>query len=425
MNLRNITFGLIITLILIISFQIPIINKLPIYHGVWRLETDFLHGKKSWVSFKHLSSKCRVMIELELPHSIPRNTIFSIRSKQFLTRVLFHKDRSQTSYLHKLNNCLQGLTWLKSKEVKLIQINKPSSSWGNNIFLLRKTLVNYLDQRVEKPFSEYLKTLFVGDKSGFSRNDSELFKNFGLLYLLAISGFHVQFLYQGINRFSYLLPGNPLSKSCLILVPFFLYVPISGFGPAVMRATLSPSLVIVSQLTQTNIKPVHLLFMNALICLCINPSWIFHLGFQLSFLATLGIQELKFINFKPNSIAIGVRATTMTLPLILLYFEKLSMVGFVAQILVAPWIALTMLIGIKFVILDLIGVSYKWTQIYTYLFKMTHHYQIQFLSLLKPLNEATYIFPWQNGVFYLIYFTWIIWVVWKINLPQVPWYKAP
>jgi competence protein ComEC len=94
------------------------------------------------------------------------------------------------------------------------------------------------------------------------------------------------------------------------------------------------SVLILSQETGGNYAPINVLFFTAFILILFNPFVIYDIGFQLSYLAMLGIYTLykpiaawyitknKILNYLWQGSAIGFAAQAMTVPLTLYYFHQ-------------------------------------------------------------------------------------------------------
>ena len=93
---------------------------------------------------------------------------------------------------------------------------------------------------------------------------------------------------------------------------------------------------------------------SAIIILIIKPYAIFSLGFQLSYMAVLGILLFsKWINrklflfpkFIRSNIAVSLSAQIFTLPIIILYFNKVSILSIIANLFLDKIIFLIVIIG--------------------------------------------------------------------------------
>ena len=129
----------------------------------------------------------------------------------------------------------------------------------------------------------------------------------------------------------------------------FLLVGLTGFEASVCRAALMGFGTLFALVLKREVKPLGLLLIAAIILLLVNPLWIWDLGFQLSFLATLGLivtspPLMAKLDWMPPAIAsifvVPIAASVWVLPLLLYVFNVVSPYSIFVNIIAAPllWI---------------------------------------------------------------------------------------
>ncbi|MEO6862021.1 MAG: ComEC/Rec2 family competence protein [Microcoleus sp.] len=129
----------------------------------------------------------------------------------------------------------------------------------------------------------------------------------------------------------------------------FLLVGLTGFEASICRAALMGFGTLFALLLSREVKPLGLLLIAATILLLVNPLWIWDLGFQLSFLATLGLVVtapplMAKLDWMPPAIAsilvVPIAASVWVLPLLLYIFSVVSPYSILVNIIAAPllWI---------------------------------------------------------------------------------------
>ncbi|MEG3979835.1 ComEC/Rec2 family competence protein [Microcoleus sp. T3B2] len=129
----------------------------------------------------------------------------------------------------------------------------------------------------------------------------------------------------------------------------FLLVGLTGFEASVCRAALMGFGTLFALVLNRQVKPLGLLLIAATILLVVNPLWIWDLGFQLSFLATLGLivttpPLMAKLDWMPPAIAsivvVPIAASIWVLPLLLYVFSVVSPYSILVNIIAAPllWI---------------------------------------------------------------------------------------
>lgn len=187
------------------------------------------------------------------------------------------------------------------------------------------------------------------------------FKQTGLAHALAASGAQVSLLLGVIlsltQRFSNKLRFG-FGSAVLLL-----YLGLTGVEPSVFRAGVMGFVSLFALLADRKVKPVGALLFAATVLLLYHPSWIWDLGFQLSFLATLGLLVTlpaisRHLDWMPSTIAVmfavPLAATVWTLPILLGGFGILSPYSLVVNVLVSPLITIVSIGGMISAVLTFI-----------------------------------------------------------------------
>lgn len=226
------------------------------------------------------------------------------------------------------------ISFTSADEYQKIGFAKP------NLFSKFTDLRNYFSSILEKKLSgdelAIAKALILGDKSNLDNEITSKFGNTGAMHVLAVSGLHVGILVQLLTLFLGLFK-KWISKNKTIviaLIVIWIYACMTGLSASVVRSVLMFSILVGSNLLHKNYNNFNVLAFSAFLILMWNPHFLFDIGFQLSYLAMLGI----FMFYTPLSKAIhiknkvlktvyegtmvGVAAQLMTIPLTLYYFHQ-------------------------------------------------------------------------------------------------------
>ncbi len=233
----------------------------------------------------------------------------------------------------------------KSKGITKIGFvpNKAFIKLGNSISWIDKWTLNsrnylggILNQHFKGQELALVQALILGDRSYLDYETTSAFGNSGAMHVLAVSGLHIGIILQMIL---YLLKGfsKLISKKqalIIALIIIWVYTFISGLSASVLRSTFMFSVLAVSQLSGKTYNQSNGLFFTGFILLVLNPFFLFDIGFQLSFLAMVGIfwfyQPISKIWFIKNKwlrkvwegTAVGLAAQITTVPLTLYYFHQ-------------------------------------------------------------------------------------------------------
>jgi competence protein ComEC len=160
--------------------------------------------------------------------------------------------------------------------------------------------------------------------------------NTGAMHVLAVSGLHVGLILYLLLFIAERFSKYVSKKNALIAILLFLwiYALVTGMSPSVIRAVFMFSMLSLSQLSSRDYSPINILFFTAFVLLVYNPLYIFDIGFQLSYLAMLGIflfyPKIEAVFSVDNWLmkkiwqgtTIGLAAQILTTPLSLYYFHQ-------------------------------------------------------------------------------------------------------
>ena len=240
---------------------------------------------------------------------------------------------------------------------------------GGNWFVrkslaLRDFLTDRLKPVIKEPELGLLRGILLGQKRALPDSIYDQFVRTGTSHIVAVSGYNVTII---IGTFLYLARYVGRRASIYIaLSGIIVYTLMVGPSPSVLRASFMGALLAVSMAAGRLYRPASALCLAAAIMVAVNPKILLHdVGFQLSFLATLGImlfvpllQSFRAFAIIPKFLAAliapTVSATIATLPIILLQFKTLSLVSLPANILVLPAVPIAMLFG-TLALLPIIG----------------------------------------------------------------------
>lgn len=232
---------------------------------------------------------------------------------------------------------------------------------------LKQNFKEIIDKSMSYPESEILSAMLLGLRREIPEEISDNFSRAGLSHIIAISGLHITII-AGILMF--ILLGFGLKRkrafwlSTLGLVGFLFLI---GFRPSSIRAGIMGWLAMLALSIGRLNQSLRAFTLAAFILLLFNPLLIWDVGFQLSFLAVLGIIFFKdgiekiLVKIKiPNWInirtilAMTLAAQIMVLPLIVYCFGTLSLIAPLANILVLPILEIIMIGGLILIFLGAI-----------------------------------------------------------------------
>ena len=275
-----------------------------------------------------------------------------------------------------------------------------------------------------------LSAMVLGDKSNLDEEIKELYQENSISHLLAISGLHISLVAGAIYLFLKKLKISfsfPLISAGIILLIYGMF---TGFSISTTRAVIMMCIFFFSFLIGRSYDLPSSLALTAIIIMLINHRVIYQSGFQLSFLAVIGIfyimPELMYIfklqdlNKKGvkkvffiilSSIICSISINIATLPVILVNFYELSLTGIILNIIVIPLMSILVITGLAGGFVSLVteaagrfilGASYYILNIYTFLCRIGDSFTSLRLILGKP--EKWQIVIYYVFIFIIIYF---------------------
>lgn len=197
-----------------------------------------------------------------------------------------------------------------------------------------------------------LSALTVGYKEELSEEIRDAFSVAGVSHVLALSGMHVTIisgmLLFMLNRIRLTSRVGRFARTFIVLVLLWFFAFIAGLSASVVRAVIMFSLLILSQEWNRQNTSVNTLLFTALFMLCYQPGWLFDVGFQLSFMAVIGILFLNpwlsgklpvknvFASGVWGAITVSLSAQIATTPFVLLYFSKFPTHFLITNLLIVP-----------------------------------------------------------------------------------------
>lgn len=193
--------------------------------------------------------------------------------------------------------------------------------------------------------------LILGYEDDLSNVVISSFAATGALHVLSVSGLHVGIVFLVINFFlQYLGESKParITRFVMSLAGLWLYALITGLSPSVWRAAAMFSLITMGKFYKKDISTINIVGCSAFILLCINPYMITEVGFQLSYLAVIGIVILhpkfyELLTIKNKILdqvwtisCVSVAAQLITFPLGLLYFHQFPNYFLFSNLLIIP-----------------------------------------------------------------------------------------
>jgi competence protein ComEC len=209
--------------------------------------------------------------------------------------------------------------------------------------------------QVEKPSMAMIRALTIGDRSAITPGDWKVLRDTGTSHLMAISGLHIslvagllfwagRFLWAHAGHVAEVVPAKKIA-ALVAMTGALLYALLAGFGIPARRALVMVTVVMLAVVFSSRSNLVRALCLAALITLLIDPLSVLSAGWWLSFWAVALIAYLTAgrhgrQGFSGKWIYMHVLLAVGMLPMLLFFFQSVSLVAPLANIVAVPWVGM-------------------------------------------------------------------------------------
>ncbi|MGQ9667221.1 MAG: DNA internalization-related competence protein ComEC/Rec2 [Anaerolineae bacterium] len=224
------------------------------------------------------------------------------------------------------------------------------------LYSLKDRLRGIIEDIWPAPYAGLLSAMLLGDERGISGRLEDALRASGTSHIVVISGWNITLLAGLVTALLAPAVGRRRAMAAA-LIAVAGYTALVGFDPPVVRAAIMGGLSLFALLTGRRSTALHSLALAALLMTAIQPHALWHLGFQLSFAATLGLITLYPLLWRgwqrlreklgragrrspfralEEIVLVTLAAQFWTLPILLYQTGQLSLATLPANVLVLP-----------------------------------------------------------------------------------------
>ena len=309
------------------------------------------------------------------------------------------------------------------------------------VLRLKDGLRRVVYQNISPPQSSFLAAIILGDKGRISQEWKDKLNYAGARHLTAISGMHVAIL--TVILMSFLTSLGLWRRQAFYLTITFIsfFIILTGFQPSAIRAGIMAGFFLLAQhLGRINVS-ARAIVLAAALMLFFNPLLLkLDIGFQLSFLAMLGIiyfspvlqvfldnfvrflQKKKNFSFSfsdvqglKNIFIMTVSAQVFVLPILIYNFGYFSIVSLLTNILIVPFLPFIMALGFIFVLIGNVSSFFAW--VLSLPLWLVLSYLIKVVDSFSGFSFSVLFFK-VSWFWFLIYYFFLIVFIWRFNEKQ-------
>lgn len=228
-----------------------------------------------------------------------------------------------------------------------------------------KLLARFSDNGIDGDAYAVVAAMSLGDKSALTRNLKDTYSVSGASHVLALSGLHLGIIYILLSLF---LPRRrwPALSQLVIILFIWAFVFLVGMSVSVVRSAVMLTVYGLLSIGNRDKMSINALAFTAIVMLMWNPSWLFDVGFQMSFMAVLAIllfvplfedvfsaeylMEHRWIKRIWGLVTVSCSAQLGVAPLIAFYFGRFSTYFLLTNFIVIPaamvilWLSIVVLV---------------------------------------------------------------------------------
>ena len=341
--------------------------------GTWWTNNEI--KKTQYLSYENVTFQEKAIVEKVSPNTFGQNLIIELQNEKFslLAQVpqypeYFYGDEVAVSCVAKsIKNIDASFDYrmYMAKEGVLYQCDKPKlqkiESGKGNMFLsgilkIRQLFENNIRAVVPQPEGALADGLLFGGSNELSKEIQTDFSRTGMTHIVAVSGYNVTIIAQYLIILGIALGLWRKQATWFAIAGIILFVIMSGLPASAVRAGVMGGTLLWAMKNGRFANCENAIIFAAAVMLMLNPLLLrWDVGFQLSFLATLGIVlsspfwEKSFIKKHQalgisEIIAMSLSAQIFVLPIIAYNFHMTSLISLLANILILPTIPLSMLL---------------------------------------------------------------------------------
>ncbi|MEK7588518.1 MAG: ComEC/Rec2 family competence protein [Patescibacteria group bacterium] len=289
--------------------------------------------------------------------------------------------------------------------VKYAKVEVISTDNGNPLkrylFSFKQNFLDKINYAILGEENLLMGGLILGEKATFSQELRQEFVDTGTIHVVALSGYNITIVAEWFMKlFSFLPQTFAISSGALSII---LFVLMTGGSSTGIRAGIMSILALIARATGRTYDVSRALVFAATIMIIINPMiLLYDVSFQLSFIATIAVIYLsprleKYFMWVTKRfglrdiVSVTFSAYIFVLPFILYKMGNLSMVALPANILILPFIPITMLFGF---ITGFVGLFFPFLSLFFgFISSLLLSYELGVIHFLSSLSFASFSIP--------------------------------
>jgi len=272
----------------------------------------------------------------------------------------------------------------------ILEIGKyDCSNKGLNVLNIRSRAEKIVNKSISEPESSLLVGIIFGSKRVFTEKFNSSLQASGLSHIISASGYNVSLLASFVDT----IFGKLRSRFVYFLKIFIIWIfaIFAGLSSSIVRASTMSSIYFFALLLGRDVSKGVLMIFCITVLVILNPFILYDIGFLLSSSATLGLIFLpKCFSYKSNwikdSFIPTLTCAICTLPIVIYFFGKVSIVSIISNLLATPVIQSTIYFGLVSIFLNILSSKFQFFFFLPYVQLNIFKYIVEISSRIRPLE---------------------------------------
>lgn len=253
---------------------------------------------------------------------------------------------------------------------KILKIGRNYNYHGELLYQIKERIKSIVDKGLPEKEAGILNAMMLGEKGFLDEEIKSLYQRSGISHVLAISGLHITLLGMGVYK---LLRKCSLSITLSSILSIFLmyeYGIMTGFGTSTARAIFMFTIHLVGQIIGRTYDLITAMAIACVLLLCVQPLYLRHSGFLLSFGAIMGIALVnssiqkwipdlllkgKIVKKIVQGFCSSISITLTTLPILLSSFYEYPIYSTFLNLFIIPLMTILFLFAVLGIAVGLVS----------------------------------------------------------------------
>lgn len=268
------------------------------------------------------------------------------------------------------------------KDARIIKRAGNENKVYETLYQIKYSLEKVLDENLDSKDSSVMKAILLGDKAFMDENTKRLYKDAGIIHILAVSGLHISILGMGLYRLLKRLRLPMIPRALMPVILMYFYGQMCGMSSSAARAIVMFALSLLAKVIGRTYDLLSALSLVELLLLIEQPLYLYNSGFLFSFGAIVGIgyimpavikllpkekcSRLKFAddkkegffkkiqNYVKSSLIAGLSIFLATVPVYMSFYFVYPIQSVFLNLFILPLMAPLMILGIILMVLGLV-----------------------------------------------------------------------